>query len=217
MNVSNEIIKDVAGMLSVEDTLNIIFNIKDKVNVSEFKIAEDLHLEIRDIRKKLYRLLENNLVTFKRKKDKKKGWYIYYWTFNPVQAKFLYTQLREKKLKILQERLEREKNNQFFICPNACVRLDFEKAFEFDFKCPECGSSVKEHNNESTIRNLEEEIERLKRELAEIRENKFKLPKEKTKQKTITKKTKKSREEKKKTKKEKKQIENVKIKKRKKR
>jgi hypothetical protein len=62
-----------------------------------------------------------------------------------------------------------------------------------------------------------EQIERLKRELAEIRENKFKLPKEKTKQKTITKKTKKSREEKKKTKKEKKQIENVKIKKRKKR
>ncbi|MGC8929915.1 MAG: hypothetical protein ACP5OZ_05335, partial [Candidatus Woesearchaeota archaeon] len=180
MNVSNEIIKDVAGMLSAEDTINIIFNIKDKVNVSEFKIAEDLHLEIRDIRKKLYKLLENNLVTFKRKKDKKKGWYIYYWTFNPVQAKFLYTQLRERKLKLLQERLEREKNNQFFICPNACVRLDFEKAFEFDFKCPECGSLVKEHNNEATIRNLEEEIERLKKELAEIKEKKFRPAKEKT-------------------------------------
>ncbi|MEM2121768.1 MAG: hypothetical protein QXU20_03885 [Candidatus Woesearchaeota archaeon] len=194
MKISNEIIKDVLGMLSAEDTLNIIYNIKDKVNVSEFKIAEDLNLEIREIRKKLYKLLENNLVTFKRKKDKKKGWYIYYWTFNPVQAKFLYTQLREKRLKLLQERLEREKNNQFFICPNACVRLDFEKAFEFDFKCPECGSLVKEHNNEATIKNLEAEIERLKRELASIREKgivkkeqKEQTPKKVKKEKTIIK------------------------------
>ncbi len=170
LRISDHMIKEVVSEVAGEDTIPIVLNIKGKVNVSEFKIAEDLKMDIRELRKKLYRLLEHNLVVFKRKKDKKKGWYIYYWTFQPSQVKFLYKALRERKLEKLKQRLEREESNQFYICPNACVRLDFSKAVEFDFRCPECGSLMVVQDNSATIRHLKEEIERLEKEIKEIEE-----------------------------------------------
>ena len=170
LRISDHMIKEVVSEVAGEDTIPVVLNIKGKVNVSEFKIAEDLKMDIRELRKKLYRLLEHNLVVFKRKKDKKKGWYIYYWTFQPSQVKFLYKALRERKLEKLKQRLEREENNQFYICPNACVRLDFSKAVEFDFRCPECGSLMVVQDNSATIRHLKEEIERLEKEIKEIEE-----------------------------------------------
>ncbi len=208
MKVTNQMIKEVVSQTSGEDTLPIVMAIKNKVNVSEFKIAEELHEEIREIRKKLYKLLEYNLVTFRRKKDKKKGWYIYYWTFNPNQVKFLYKNLRVKRLEMLRSRLKRELENSFYICPNACVRLTFQKAFEFDFKCPECGSLMIEQDNSSTIRHLQEEIKKLEYELKEIEEQekkktkkvgkKKKVKTEKKKIKTATKKKSKKKKRKKK-------------------
>ena len=168
LKVNDKMIKDVVSKVAGEDTIPIVMNIKGKVNVSEFKIAEDLNIEIRELRKKLYRLLEHNLVVFKRKKDKKRGWYIYYWTFMPSQVKFLNRALRERRLEMLKKRLDRELNNQFYICPNGCVRLDFARAVEFDFRCPECGSLLVVQDNSATVRHLREEIEKLEKELKEI-------------------------------------------------
>ena len=85
--------------------------------------------------------------------------------------KYLYSDMRIKKLEKLNERLAREESNNFFLCPNRCVRLDFDKASEFEFRCPECGSLLDMQDNSATIKNLKGEICRLKSELKKSKQN----------------------------------------------
>ncbi|MEA2036904.1 MAG: transcription factor, partial [Nanoarchaeota archaeon] len=49
----------------------------------------------------------------------------------------------------------------FFICSQACVRLDFEQATEFEFKCPECGILLHQQDNVRTIDHIKERIKEL--------------------------------------------------------
>lgn len=158
MKVTNKVIEDVVSEVAGADTVPLILAIKDKKNISEFKIADMLKEQINITRNMLYRLLDQNLVNFIRKKDRQKGWYIYYWTFNPKQVRFLTFKLQKQKLLKLRERLEREKSAQFFACPNGCIRLDFEQSMNFEFKCPECGSIIQHQENALEIQKIEHSI-----------------------------------------------------------
>lgn len=158
----DSVISEVAG----EDVLPLVKVLKKKKNISEFKIAELIEREVNQTRNMLYRLYHANLVTFIRKKDKKRGWYIYYWSFNPKRVDFLQLDLKRKKLEKLKERLEREQENHFFLCENKCIRLDFEQAIGFEFKCPECGSLMEEQSNIETIEKLKQEIKELETNLS---------------------------------------------------
>ena len=162
--IENAII-DVAG----DDVLPLVKYLKTKKNVSEFKLAEAIKKEINATRNMLYRLYENNLVSFIRKKDKKKGWYIYYWTFNLKRVKDLIKIIKKKKLIRLNERVEREKSSNFFLCPNLCIRLNFEQATEFEFKCPECGTLMDQEENKEKITELEKEITELEKEVKKLK------------------------------------------------
>ena len=160
MRISNKLVEDVVKNVAGSDVVPLVELIKKKKNVSEFKIAETLGVTVNVVRNMLYRLYHKNLVSFVRKKDKKKGWYIYYWTFNMKRIKFLADSLKKEHVERLKERLEREKSGFFFTCPNECMRLDFEKATDYFFKCPECGSLLQQENNQKRIREIEKEIEK---------------------------------------------------------
>ncbi|HLD05013.1 MAG TPA: hypothetical protein VJG90_04825 [Candidatus Nanoarchaeia archaeon] len=144
-----------------EEALSIVQYLQGKKNISEFIIAEELDLEIHKTRNTLYKLLEQNIVTFKRKKDKIKGWYICYWDFNEHNIAHLSEKIRVDKVKKLKERLEREVDNMFYMCRTACVRMDFEKSMDFNFKCPECGEIMQEQDNARTIEFLQQRISEL--------------------------------------------------------
>ncbi len=159
---TEDLISEVAGA----DTLQLVRYLKNKKNISEFKIAEDLKAEVNTIRNMLYRLYDTNLVTFIRKKDKVKGWYIYYWTLNLKHVPYLMREVKKRKVQKLQDRLKRENENHFFVCKNKCIRLDFEQATEFSFKCPECGMLLDKEENESKIEEIKRSIGKLERELA---------------------------------------------------
>jgi len=165
MRLSNKIIEATIVEVAGEDVLPIVHFLKNKKNISEFKIAEAIKKEINATRNMLYRMQEANLVSFIRKKDKKKGWYIYYWTFKPKMVKHIVTNLKKEKLSKLKDRISREKSNHFFICQNKCIRLDFEQAMNFEFKCPECGEIMNQEDNKENIRLIEEEIKKIKKEL----------------------------------------------------
>lgn len=165
MKASNKAFEDVAVEVSGQDVLPLVKYLKDKKNVSEFKLAEVLGLEVNAVRNMLYRLYHVTLVSFVKKKDKQKGWYIYYWTLNPKNIKHLISELKKKKLEQLKDRLSREKSTQFYICENKCMRLEFDKAASFEFKCPECGDMAQLEDNAERIRQLEEEIKRIESEV----------------------------------------------------
>jgi transcription initiation factor TFIIE subunit alpha len=163
MKLSNKVVEEVISEVAGEDVLPLVRALKNKKNVSEFKLAEDIKQEINTTRNMLYRLYDANLVSFTRKKDKQKGWYIYYWTFNPKRIGDLLKSIKKRKLARLKEKLKREKAGQFFTCQNKCIRLDFEQATDFQYKCPECGSLLDQEDNSEKIREIEKEIKQLEK------------------------------------------------------
>ena len=66
-------IDDLVVNFAGEDVLPLVTLLKGKENVSEFVIADRLNVTVNQVRNMLYRLHKSNLVTFTRKKDKKKA------------------------------------------------------------------------------------------------------------------------------------------------
>jgi len=114
----------------------------------------------------LYRLHKHNLVSFIRKKDKKKGWYIYYWTLDLKNTKGALQSFKRDQLEDFKGRLEKEETGVFYVCPNKCRRYHMEQAMEVDFRCQECGELVREQDNARTIVNLKDRINELEIEVA---------------------------------------------------
>lgn len=140
------------------EVIPLVNCLKSKENISEFKLAEDLKNEVNYVRNLLYRLYDYNLVSFTRKKDKLKGWYIYYWTFNHDKILDVLIKIEKERLERLKSRHDSENGGLFFCCKGKCVRLDFEHATDFEFHCPECGEIVYQDDNSGHITKISEQI-----------------------------------------------------------
>ncbi len=156
-----EVIQEVAG----GDVLPLVKALKNKKNVSEFVLATSIKREINTTRNMLYKLYDANLVSFTRKKDKTKGWYIYYWTFNGDKTKHVLRDIKKTKLEKLNERLTREQGSHFYACPSSCIRLDFEQSVDYEYKCPECGSLLHMEDNTKKIEEIKKTIQGLEKDL----------------------------------------------------
>ena len=73
MHLFEDLVKEVCG----PNCVKILKLLEGKENVSEFTLAENLDMNINELRTMLYKLTEHNLITSTRKKDKTKGWYVY--------------------------------------------------------------------------------------------------------------------------------------------
>ncbi|MBI2141469.1 hypothetical protein HYU16_03530 [Candidatus Woesearchaeota archaeon] len=146
-----------------QEAVPIVQYLKGKKNISEFKIAESIKAEVNSVRKMLYAMQTSNLVSYYRKKDRQKGWYISYWTLKPESFDYLSLATKRQRLQQLRERLHKEEANEglFYICPSLCVRLEFDKAAEISFKCPECGTMLQHQDNIKTIEQLRSRISEL--------------------------------------------------------
>ena len=114
MRLTQKKIEDILLPIMGEDGLPLIKYLYSKENVSEFDLAKRAKLDIKVVRKMLYLLYNHNLVGFNRKKDKEKGWYIYYWTLIPENVKFAYYKRKKEVLARLKHRLEEENKELFF-------------------------------------------------------------------------------------------------------
>jgi len=163
MKLTEDKIYDTIREVIGEDSVAVIKYLRDKKNISDFKIAEDVDRDIHEIRNILYRLYNHNLVSYYRKKDRQKGWYISYWTFNRQKVYDVLKSLYFSKLDKFQQRLKAEEANvgNFYLCPNACIRVGFEKAFDLEYRCPECGNILSHQDNSKTIDFLKDQVKRL--------------------------------------------------------
>jgi transcription initiation factor TFIIE subunit alpha len=189
----NKIEEILLGLLG-EDGLPLVKQLVGKENVSEFDLAKRTKKDIKVIRKMLYILYNHNLVGFTRKKDKQKGWYIYYWTLLPESIKFSYFKTKRDLLVRLTQKLKEEESELFFICPSKCVRLDFDQSMDFEFHCPECGDLISQDSSEEKIQRIKIKIVEVQEELdslnaqREARRKAIKIKQEKNKEKVVTKK-----------------------------
>ncbi|MBI2105507.1 hypothetical protein HYT56_01565 [Candidatus Woesearchaeota archaeon] len=168
MNILDKITDDFISEIIGKDVLNLLQYLRKKSNVSEFKLAEKLNITVNQTRNMLYRLYSYSLVDFTRKKDKKKGWYIYYWDFYPDRALNVALTHKNKRLEILKNLLKKEETGQYFSCPDNDVRFLLEQAIEHGFKCPECDKVLVQENNTRKIQNMMRTIDELEKEINEV-------------------------------------------------
>ena len=161
MRLTQKKVEEIMLSILGEEGLPLVKELSGKQNVSEFELADKLKKDIKIVRKMLYLLYNFNLVSFIRKKDKIKGWYIYYWTLLPESIKFNYIKRKKELLARLQQRLEEESKELYFTCPNRCVRLNFDQAMDFEFHCPECGELLSQENNADRIETLRKKVAEL--------------------------------------------------------
>tara|TARA_Y100000034_G_C6844619_1_gene382484 strand:+ start:103 stop:939 length:837 start_codon:yes stop_codon:yes gene_type:complete len=162
------VIEDLINKQSVE----IIDLLAGKKNVNEFSIAKNLKLTINQTRNILYKLSDFGLVSFIRKKDKRKGWYIYFWTLNTHQALSLLDESLNKRLDLLREQLKNRTEGRHYLCTTCTIEVTEETALLNDFVCPEC-EEVYELSDDSEVREeLEKKISKIGKELTLVLEEK---------------------------------------------
>src|SRR3989339_777637 len=169
MRLTTKKVEEILVNLLSEEGLPLIRELAGKFNISEFDLASKTKKDIKIIRKMLYLLYNHNLVGFNRKKDKQKGWYIYYWTLLPENIKFAYFKRKTELLAKLKERLGEEQRELFYVCPQRCTRLNFDQAMDFEFRCPECGELVSQDKGEENIFNIKKKIMEIEEELEQIK------------------------------------------------
>ena len=135
----------------------IISSLKEGCSTDE-GISERLTCKLNIVRKILYKLYDMRLASYKRDKDKETQWYTYDWTFNEDEYRKLEFNLASSELKRLNEELDYEVNNMFFVCPFGHYRLDFEDASTVEFLCPECDVDLEFDDNQEKIDRIREEI-----------------------------------------------------------
>ncbi len=158
------LIEDLAG----EGNGRIIETLLNKKNVNEFLIAKKMELTVNQVRNILYKLSNFGLVSFTRKKDQKKGWYIYYWTLdNKKSLKLIETHLKNK-VKKLSEQLHNRETQRYYICPYCKIEVTEDIALENGFSCEECAEVYLLSDNAPHVREIKSKITRTQNEIVEI-------------------------------------------------
>jgi transcription initiation factor TFIIE subunit alpha len=133
--------------------------------VTDEELAEELGLELNDVRRALFILYENDLASYRRLRDEDSGWLTYLWTFEyeniPEQLETeMYT-----LLEALEERREYERTHEFYLCEVCGIRFEFGEAMEFGFDCPDCGNEIDAMENTRLVEAMEERVADLRDEL----------------------------------------------------
>ncbi|KZX14697.1 hypothetical protein [Methanobrevibacter curvatus] len=127
--------------------------------ITDEKIAESTNIKINTVRKILYKLYDSHLATYERNKDKETNWFTYTWTFDNENIVSELSFRHETKISKLEDILESEENNSFYICPKDENRFDFAVALQNKFKCPNCSTELNWHDNEYRISIIKEKID----------------------------------------------------------
>lgn len=147
----------------------------EKKNVNEFLIAKKLKLTPNQARNILYKFSHLGIVYFTRKKNKRKGWYTYFWTLNIDKIMEYMKRGMEQELSEIENRLKVRESQRFYICPICKTEVNEENALLHNFICPECGSvyelsSAEKIVNEikSRMRNINNKLSMINVELQEL-------------------------------------------------
>lgn len=161
--------RDIVSSLAGSNAVKIVDLLYGKKNVNEFIIAKKLKLTINQTRNILYKLADEGLISFFRKKDRKKGgWYTYFWTLNIGKSLYKFKDKLSRDIGIIKQSIGTKKASQFFYCPNCSMEYNAEQALLNQYTCPECGEVLQVKDNSGEIAELEKQAVKLQKVLDEI-------------------------------------------------
>jgi transcription initiation factor TFIIE subunit alpha len=133
--------------------------------VTDEELAEELGLELNDVRRALFILYENDLASYRRVRDEDSGWLTYLWTFQYENIPENLAEEMERLMVALDRREEYERENEFYLCEVCSLRFEFGEAMDFGFECPECGSPLEAMDNDRLLAAMQERLTELEEEL----------------------------------------------------
>jgi len=157
----HNLVEEMAG----ENTGRIVEILFNKKDVNEFIIAKKMDLTINQVRNILYKLSAEGLVTFIRKKDKRKGWYIYYWTIQTEKCLLKLEQSLKQKIQGLNGVLKDRELKRFYVCKSCGIEVNEEKALENGFSCEECAEVYELSDNTGPIRDTKSKTTRTEKDM----------------------------------------------------
>jgi transcription factor E len=161
-----DLVEEMAGEGSGR-IVEILFGKKD---VNEFLIAKKMELTINQVRNILYKLSADGLVTFVRKKDKRKGWYIYYWTLKTEKCLVKLEDSLLRRIDDLGSKLNNRETKCYYVCKGCDIEVSEEKALESGFTCDECIEVYELADNTKNIRDIKGKTTKTQKDLDLIRE-----------------------------------------------
>ena len=165
-----KILKEVVTLIVGKQAEDIVDLLDTKKHINEFIIAKKLDLTINQTRNILYKISDHGLVSYIRKKDKKKGWYTYFWKIEILKSlEFMKGDLL-KKMDQLEYKIKSRETKRFYICERCNLELSEENALLYNFTCNECGDVLALKDNTKFIREMKKNLEKLKRDLIFLKE-----------------------------------------------
>ena len=166
MPLGEEVLEFVARVVGGEDAVKIIKVLGDR-EMSDEEIARRTGLKEDIVRRTLYKLYHNLIVSLRRERDESTGRFKFFWSLNLEQIDAFIRGWKRKILKRLEAKLKYEEENQFFSCGTpGCRRYTFDEASDNFFKCPRCGQPLEFEDNERIIKALKAKIKQIREELA---------------------------------------------------
>ncbi len=166
--VDDATLMKVATALGEEEAVKLIEILKNADETTDDEIANKTGIRLNSVRKILYKLYDHSLVSLRRTRDPKTGWFIFHWRLQPDQLEGFILSQKRRVLEKLSVRLEYEKNHDFYYCYTlGCRRIPFEEAVELVFRCSTCGKPLMHYENEKIVQKLTIKVEQLRKELGE--------------------------------------------------
>ena len=160
-------VNDVVTTMAGAEGIQIFKYIPENGFINEFKLADKVKMNINYVRSILYRFYSKKIVEYQRKKDVRKGWFIYYWRVVTDKIDLLLLEEKKKKLESLKKELETEEESTWMKCPACRKKYTYEKALEINFTCPSCETTLQQSRKSTSeilkeIKSIEKEIEKFK-------------------------------------------------------
>jgi transcription initiation factor TFIIE subunit alpha len=166
--IDDATLNKVAMALGNEEAVVLIAHLKGVEEITDDEIANKTGIRLNSVRKILYKLYDHSLVSLRRTRDPKTGWFIFHWKLQPDQLEGFILSQKRRVLEKLNVRLEYEQTHDFYYCGSTeCKRVPFEEAVELVFHCSGCGKPLVHFENGVMITRLGEKVEILRKELGE--------------------------------------------------
>lgn len=151
--------------------------------VNEFIIAKKLNLTINQTRNILYKISDRGLISYIRKKDKKKGWYTYFWKIEIFRVLEFLRENISNIIEQLNNQIKSRETKQFYFCKRCNLEYNEENALIRNFVCDECGDVFELRDNTRILKEFNKSLDKSKKELElvdrEIEKEKEKIEKKK--------------------------------------
>jgi len=161
-----DFLRNVGGEAAIGVTT--IYEKKGK-QVTDEELAKKMKVKVTEIRTVLNRLHYRGIACYKKTKNKRNGWYNYTWEIKKRRIVELILERQQENIEKLEAKQVFGKNYTFFSCKSNCSIVPFEIAAEYQFKCPECGTTMNAFNYEKRLEEINSQIDGLKKGVGELK------------------------------------------------